>query len=187
MGEGSCKCSLSNSSIPSTLDSPTPSFPYIHPLEGKVCACRGGGPGPEADSFSQGTWEQKKKWTWVQCQLEQSLSRAVPSPRRFPGAGPALNGRGLALLRLACIRVSNEPYQCPARHEMLRPFPSKLFTVINQGILEQEIFMERLFPTDIPAWNTSSRLKIFYKFSSLQLYKLPFKLETVDNLYMFLN
>ena len=47
--------------------------------------------------------------------------------------------------------------------------------------------MERLFPTDIPAWNTSSRLKIFYKFSSLQLYKLPFKLETVDNLYMFLN
>lgn len=70
---------------------------------------------------------------------------------------------------------------------MLRPFPSKLFTVINQGILEQEIFMERLFPTDIPAWNTSSRLKIFHKFSSLQLYKLLFKLETVDNLYMFLN
>lgn len=28
--------SLTNSSIPSTLDSPIPRFPYLHPLEGKV-------------------------------------------------------------------------------------------------------------------------------------------------------
>ena len=97
--------------------------------------------GPKADSFCPGTWEQKEKRTLAHCQLEQSLSRAVPSPRRFPGTGPALHGRGLASLCLAGAGVSREPCQGPARQEMLFPFPSELFMFMNPSILEQEFFM----------------------------------------------
>lgn len=95
--------------------------------------------GPEADSLSRGTWEQQKKWTVVLCQLEQSPSRAVLSTRRCPGTGPAVDGRGLASWGLACVGVSREPCQCPARRERPCPFPSKLFMLINQGILEARI------------------------------------------------
>lgn len=44
---------LTNSSIPSTLDSPTPSFPYLHPLEGNVCVGVGGRGGGFADRSLQ--------------------------------------------------------------------------------------------------------------------------------------
>lgn len=129
MGHGGRALVIGSSTEPHHPPSHTPHLlpPFPQPSSG-------------ADCISQGILElHEKKWPLVCCQLERSLSRAVPSPRRFPGTGPAVSRRGLASLGLAnFFGLSKEPCLGLARHDVV-PGLFRQFLFINRGILEQEI------------------------------------------------
>lgn len=71
---------------------------------------------------------------------------------------------------------------------MLVPSSSELFLLSHQGILKQKVLTERMFPTRIPARNTSARLRVLCTLHPLSLHELPLKPEAaMIYLFAFLN